>query len=374
MKRLLIVCLLSCTVTTLFAQSFNEYSAVDMKALGIPASQTATAALIANYINDNFKTNKEKFRAIYAWVTGNIRYSTDSMYIINWATDDNEKVVAALRRRKGVCENFAAVFNDIALKAGLRSVVVNGYTRQGASIVHSGHAWCAVNVDDKWLLCDPTWDEGYRNSTRYFLIDPSDFITEHFPFDPMWQLMDYPVTSKDFNRGLVSTKKTGPVFNFVDSINNFYLLTELQQNESVIRRMSRSGLETDMQENWLAYTRMKTAIAYGEKDMELYNGAVRDLNNATNIFNSFVQYRNDHFTPQKSDAQIRIMLEPANGAILSAWQKISQIGRVIENFQYNTEGLTQRLTKLTQRIQEQKDFLRQYFAQNVADRSRLFYN
>ena len=372
MKFLLLLCLCICRVVAC-AQNHVNYAAVDRTILGIPVSETASTAAIAQYINTRFSTEHEKIRAIYSWVTANIRYNTDSMYSINWGADSEAKVTVALRRRKGVCENYAAIFNDISLKSGLRSHVVTGYTKQWGSINRTGHCWAAVFIDNKWYLCDPTWDEGFRNDAKYFLRTPEEFISTHMPFDPLWQLLPYPITQRDFASAYRVAKKNPEPFAFSDSALYYVQLNELQQQEATARRMQQAGIENDMQKNWFALVKMKIAIVYGENDMELYNSAVADLNQATATFNAYVQYRNNHFTPAKPDTEISAMLEPIAGSILTAWEKINQIGRIVHNFQYDTSGLSHRLVTLTARVQEQQNFLKKYFDSSVADRGKLFY-
>ncbi|MEO6721337.1 MAG: transglutaminase domain-containing protein [Ferruginibacter sp.] len=372
MKLVGFLCLLICCGTHLSAQQ-NEFSYVDQKALSIPSAQTHTTNDIADYIKSNFKSDKEKLRAAYAWVTANIKYSTDSMYSINWGGDPDKKITAALRRRKGVCENYAAIFNDLALKCSIQSFVIMGYTRQSGYIMRSGHSWCAVYADNEWLLCDPTWDEGFRTNAKYFLITPDQFIETHMPFDRLWQLQNYPISQQEFNRGISRANKNTAFFNYVDSIKAFFQLSELQQLETSARRMKESGIVNDLEKNWLSYTKMKIAIFYEDDDMNLYNSAVDDLNKANSIFNSYVKYRNNQFMPQKSDGEVSSLLDPIAATISSASEKVNKIGKSKQNFQYDTGELSSRLIALTRRVQEQKDFLRRYLNSNVADRGKLFY-
>ncbi len=371
MKQILILCLVAFCMNHVIAQGSSDLSYVDSRALNIPEVETHSTSTIADYINNNFKTDGEKFRAIYTWVTANIKYNKDSMYIINWSADETTKVTAALRRRKGVCENYAAIFNDIALKAGLMSHVVTGYTRQSGNQHHSGHSWCAVLLDNKWFLCDPTWDEGFRINAKYFMVSPADFIETHFPFDPIWQLLPYPVTAGEFNRGIGYREKKSPPFNFVDSVSTFLKLNKYEKDIATARRLEQTGIESDLQNSWLKYTQMKIAIVQGENDMELYNAAVANLNQATNFFNAFVQYRNNRFTPEKSQFQTSAMLEPVSSNILLAWQKIGQISK--NNFQYDVGSISERLNVLNIKLQAQKNFLKRYFSDSMAERGKLFY-
>src|SRR5213075_1846903 len=107
--------------------------------------------------------------------------------------DRDRKITAALKRKKGVCEHFAAIFNDVCIKSGIKSFVIEGYTKQNGSVDKSSHAWCTALVDNKWFLYDPTWDAGSEGNglfsgnkrTDYFEALPSVFIQSHMPFDPM---------------------------------------------------------------------------------------------------------------------------------------------------------------------------------------------
>lgn len=336
-------------------------------------AETYSTVSIARFIQSNFKTDREKFRAIYTWVTTNIEYDTDSMYAINWNRGREAKITEALRRRKGVCENYAAIFNDISVKSGLFSFVVDGYTKQAGTLDKSGHSWCAVHLDGEWLLCDPTWDKDARTDPNYFLASPSWFIESHMPFDPMWQLLDHPISHPEFYRGITGSKKDRAFFNVADSIKAFSLLGELQRLEATALRMSRAGQINEMVRNRIAYTKMQIGIIYEEKDMNLYNAAVADFNRASTVFNYFVQYRNNQFLPAKTEAEIYALLDPVAATISSAWQKISGIGKEVPNYQYDPGELRNRLDGLRQRVQEQKEFLKRYYASSDAEKKMMFY-
>ena len=367
MKSLVFLCTLFCFCGVLYGQySVNS-------TLRIPASETYSSASIARFVQAGFNTDRQKISAIYNWVTTSIRYDKDSMYYFNWGPDPSLKVSAALRRKKGVCENFASVFTDIALKCGIPSFVVSGYARYSGS-GKAGHSWSAVYLDSTWLLCDPTWDIGAGDDTHYFLVSPEEFIETHMPFDPLWQLLPYPSYQKQMNRGASynAKKKTTPI-NVNDSVKAFLQLDSVHQLEASSQRMQQAATQNDAVNVWRSYVNMKIAIVYGDKDMELYNAAVADLNRANAIFNDFVQYRNNQFTPLKPDAAISAMLDPIPGIISSAYKKIDKIGATVENFQYDTGTLKGRLGTLTERVLEQQKFLKKYFESSVAERGKLFY-
>ncbi|MEP7141534.1 MAG: transglutaminase-like domain-containing protein [Ferruginibacter sp.] len=362
MKPLLFVCLYICCRSVVKGQDFN-----------IPAKETYSAASIARYVQSNFKSDPEKLHAIYSWIITNIRYDKDSMYPINWSLEHEEKISATLRRRRGVCENYATLFADIALKSGFPSFAVSGYTRQHGSVNRAGHSWCAVYLRQQWFLCDPTWDIGNSGNTRYFLITPAEFIESHIPFDPLWQLLEYPLTEHEFDQGFSYSKKDSHFFNFADSVKAFLQLDSLQQLEASTRRVKQAGIGSQRQKDWLAYNQMKIAGIYGEKDMNLYNEAVADLNKANSIFNNYVQYRNSRFIPARPDNEIEGLLDPIALLISGALKKLEQMGKAVENFQYDTGTIKDRFTFLSGRVQEQQSFLKRYLETSVAERERLFY-
>src|SRR5690242_15377433 len=108
----------------------QDHFAAEKVYVNIPASRTATSAAIAGYINSHFQTDQQKIAAIYSWITRNIKYDADSIHYVILDEDNHERVSFALRRKRGVCENFAALFTDLATQCGINSFVVEGFTKQ----------------------------------------------------------------------------------------------------------------------------------------------------------------------------------------------------------------------------------------------------
>ena len=355
---LFIICCIK--VTAQVDNALTPYSNVAY----IPAAETYSSSAIANFVNKNFKSDRDKLQVIYNWVTTNIRYDKDSMYHINWSMEPQDKIAATLRRKKGVCENYAALFTDIVLKTGIQSFVINGYTKQGGIINWQGHSWSAVKLANDWWLCDPTWDEGKRANAAYFLIHPTQFIETHMPFDPLWQLLEHPQNLNDHDKNVV---------NYNEAVNDFLMLDSLQQLQAAAKRIHMAGIKNERQKNWAAFNQMKIAIIYADQDMKLYNAAVDDLNKATAIFNKFVSYRNAAFVQLKSDAEINSLLKAIPLIILTANEKLNKIGKVTANYQYDTGLIKQQLSKLSDKVITQQIFLNRYLVTNIEERNKLFY-
>src|SRR5665213_2160553 len=227
-------------------QEMSSYTEIDRIALNIPEAQARSTADIAAYINKDFDTDDKKVRAAYVWVISHIQYSKDSLHRVILDADKDQLVTVTMRRRKGVCEDFSSVFNDICRKLNLRSFVIQGYSKQSGSVDKASHAWCTVFTNDKWMLYDPTWDAGLVNSfsvpikTNYYQVAPQAFIENHMPFDPMFQLSDHPITYKEFNSGNITFGKEKTYFNYADSINAWQQLDPLAAYTNSLLRIERT--------------------------------------------------------------------------------------------------------------------------------------
>jgi hypothetical protein len=371
MKALLfVVCFLMLTLQ-LSAQPRQEAATLAATAIAIPDTATYSIEAIARYTDANCPSVAAKIHTLYQWVTTRIAYDTDSMYHYNWSKARRTVAQAALRRRKGVCENFAALFVELLSQCGIPAWVVNGYTRPNGTISYSGHSWCAVQQGSDWWLCDPTWQVGQKEEDRWLMVHPDDFLHTHMPFDPLWQLRYHPIGHKDFRLGNIE-KQNGPYFNYPDTLRAFFALDSLRQLEAFARRMYQAGLENQRLKIWHSYNEMRIAIIYGDKDMELYNTAVALLNQATSIFNGFVRYRNQQFKPARPDAEVAVLLLPIGHLITDARQHLAQMGQVVENFQYDTGAITERLAALEAKVKAQQSFIDRYLATAPVQREKLF--
>ncbi len=372
MKRLVFLMLLIAIHPVVNAQATN-LSSVDRRAGRFPDTVTTSVEDIANYIRANFNDEESRIRAAYRWVTANLRYDKDSMLSINWSKENDEKIAATLRRKKGVCDNFASLFTAIVVKMNIPSYVVNGHCKTTGSVATQAHSWSAVQLKDNWTFCDPTWDIDYANAPRYFLIPGEEFIYTHWPFDPLWQLIPYTVSYAEFERGIFYEGKNKNVINVSDSVKAFAALDPLQQMESSARRMKVAGAERAAHKNWYAYNQMNIAIIHGERNMQLYNAAVEDMNQASKLFNQYAAYRNNLFQPLRPDDELKKILQPVKDLIQAAWQKATTIASSKENFQYDTSGLVEKINALNKKVEDQVGFLARYVSANATEREKLFY-
>ena len=327
---------------------------------------------VAEYILSKYQHENEQIRAIYNWVVANFSYDEDSTFAINSSLDLSAKILVAFKKRKGVCDNISAIFNDICIKSGIQSFVINGYTKQGGIVDKSGHSWCAANVNKQWYLFDPTWDLGTSLSPNYFMGSPQDFILTHMPFDPIWQLLNYPVTHQQFY-GSGKSAKNNEFFNYPDSISSFLAMDSLGKLQTAAARIERYGMYNDRIKVNYQVIKMNIEIAHQEKEVVLYNAAIEELNAVTKTLNQFIEYRNNQFIPSKSDSDLMNLLNNIDEEIINSLNKLDQIDKSEAKLVMDTESERQRIAVLIKKIKDQKIFLNKYLSTGVAERAILFY-
>ena len=221
------ILLLSVFTTTSWSQKSVDFSHVDWKVLSVEAAAPDT---LARWLTSPYKTELEKTRAIFRWITENISYKLKGPHKgpfkpLKYLADDgadtsitlktlNERVAGiVLTRRLAVCDGYSRLFKTLCDYAGLKSEIITGFARsgfeRGANRFKSNHKWNAVMIDSAWHLLDVTWATGYSTSGAddfikqfneyYFLTSPKDFIKDHYPEDIFWSLLAEPVTPKEFD-------------------------------------------------------------------------------------------------------------------------------------------------------------------------------
>jgi hypothetical protein len=198
-----------------FSQVNDKWKQIDefMRAGNEAVHSKAQLNLLLDKICLKYSDTSDRIRAVYSWITDNIAYDVD-VY-------KKKKVYSAvdsvLKTRKAICAGYTRLFQYMCDELGIDCRIINGYARSGMeSLVVSedslkvNHSWCAVNVNGKWNLIDPTWASGYTiegtdvfTKTRndwYYFTPPEKFIMDHYPNDPSWQLLQQTVQPSTFTR------------------------------------------------------------------------------------------------------------------------------------------------------------------------------
>ena len=188
----------------------STFQEIDQYALGTPESVAKSIDSLAAYLVQPAKNDFEKTRAIYRWITQNISYDFSAYLTKSYGST---KATDVLVGRSSVCQGYSTLFNALATSAGLEVVTISGWAKgysynAGDQITGpTNHAWNAVKINDGWYLIDSTWGAGSIIQQRfvrefneaYFLTLPEQFIYNHLPTDPKWQLLSTPFSKNDFS-------------------------------------------------------------------------------------------------------------------------------------------------------------------------------
>ena len=117
------------------------------------------------------KSDYEKIRAIYKYVTEKVSYSTDlqDQYIYS--------AYNAVINGNAVCQGVAQLLYKMYNDSGIPCRVIAGVSHDINDTTSDGnHVWLIVKLEDKYYLLDPTWDLRYNGHYfLYFLKGSDDF-------------------------------------------------------------------------------------------------------------------------------------------------------------------------------------------------------
>jgi hypothetical protein len=190
----------------------RDYRTVDEHALAAPVSAEPSFKSLAAWLTGPCRTDEEKARVIFRWITRNIDYDVDALLSGGPMSGSAEE---ALRTRRGVCEGYAGLFMELAKAAGIKAAKISGFAKgygysPGQPLGRvPNHSWNAVSIDGRWKLMDCTWGAGYIGNDRkfhrafdphFFFTPPREFIFDHLPEKEEWQLLDPPRSRGEFER------------------------------------------------------------------------------------------------------------------------------------------------------------------------------
>lgn len=170
-----------------------------------------------------FPRTGEKARALFRWITFHIRYDYKlfnsgkevgppeckpgkncGQEFLKW---EKEYLHRICKKGKALSDGYARLFDRLCEKAGIRSAMIEGYTKtkpyQVGTTGPVNHAWNALWLDSAWYVLDPTWAAGYCTEDAesgkltgfvssyedYYWCTPFDeFTRNHFPKNGRWVL------------------------------------------------------------------------------------------------------------------------------------------------------------------------------------------
>jgi transglutaminase/protease-like cytokinesis protein 3 len=215
------ITLFSCLIFYLAAAAQTKnasFSLIDKRVKTIDFSDPDT---LARKLTEPYKTDIEKVRSIFKWITENIAYDVqgyhnakgvyDGLWELSISSnasdtysDYNSRVVRkVLKEKKAICDGYSRLFKTLCDYSKIRCEIINGYIRWASDPIgeytNRRHAWNAVYINNSWKLIDATWASGYCDSevtifTKYysdfyFFTKPVEFFNDHYPTENKWSLL-----------------------------------------------------------------------------------------------------------------------------------------------------------------------------------------
>jgi hypothetical protein len=362
--------------------SYGQYEAVDKKMTKIPDSLTTSTTKIADYIASNFKTPNDKIRAVFFWTASTISYDVVNMLNQDANQTEEIKIKRALDTKKGVCMHYAAVFNALANKVGVRTYVVEGYTKQYGKIATLGHAWCASQLDGKWFLFDPTWGSGYvlnqkyvkKLDNSYFKAAPSNFIISHMPFDYLWQFLENPISNAEFYSGKKDPKNAKNILDYQAQIDRLDGLSQSDKAFEAAERIEKNGLQNKLIIDQYNFKKKDFTILKANNNIEKLNAVVTNYNEAIGLLNDFSRFRSRKFKPEQSDEVLRKNMQELSDKMNKCKEDVYNIGFVGNENTSNLKNLKKMILDAVEQTEKQKTFLDTYLSKGLVGRKLMMSN
>ena len=201
----------------------TNFYEIDTKVESIPVAKADT---LAKQLASLGKTDREKVRAIFRWITEHIDYNVMPfgrskkipLQFYKEPEDSslalpplNERIATkVLNMGVAFCEGYSRLFKTLCDHAGIKAEIIYGYVRTNNNRRFAvNHAWNSVYIDSAWYLLDVTWASGFvtygneyirRYNDFYFLTEPAEFIRDHYPEDLQWTLLKYPPVYREYSQ------------------------------------------------------------------------------------------------------------------------------------------------------------------------------
>lgn len=347
----------------------------------IPEAYTYSIDSLAFYIDSHYDEEKQKVQAVYTWITHNMKYNVYTTFTSrNEVYSEAKELRTTLRTREGVCRQFALLFTRIVEKMGIPAFVVNGYNKSNdGTIMPEPHDWCSAKIGSEWYLYDPTFGMGYvKNyqfvsapSMKYCHVTPREFIRNHMPYDPIWQLLEHPYPYQEFDNGTFRISPDAPVCHFNDSIRTYVRQSRIQQLASTCNRVLRNGRGNRLIDYFLQLTQSNISVYHQKEIYNIYNEALKMQNQGCDFFNEFIRYRKMAFKPKKEEGEVRQMLQRTIDITWKAVELLRTARNVPQQYASALNNLQNSITDLQEKTTMEMAFVDKYYQASSAERKSM---
>ena len=273
-------------------------------------------------IIDKIDFQEDTVKSVFDWMADNIKYdvamanemkekgrSPKNTTSKSYAAYKKAQLEKVIQRKKGVCQDYSLLFHTILTELGYDSYIVQGYTKDAKGRVRRslGHTWNAVKINGAWKLYDPTWGAGVvkdgkkfikRYSLQWYDVSPEEMIKTHMPYDPMWQLLDHPLSYQDFDQSKAAANDSEK-YNYQALLAAHFQKPEKEQLEDRLSRSQAMGPGIRLLEKWRK-TQTKNIDMFGMRGKPdlLRDTSIKDRESAK-LFNEYIAAKNKRFKGKK---------------------------------------------------------------------------
>lgn len=361
----------------------KNYDLIDAKMDKMPSDFNQSMDDISKYIKTNFETESDRIRAVYYWTVKTISYDVDNMFEVKFDEKLQDRIARAFNDKKGVCFDYANIFNQLATSVGIKSVVVNGYTKWNkVKVDNLSHSWNAARIDDKWYLFDPTWGSGYvvngiftrRPDDKHFKVDPELMINTHMPFDYLWQLREYPISNQEFIEGVYTGDDAKQKFDYANEIIRFESLPRIDQLKEVSDRIEKGGMRNQHISQAFVYAKTAWRNENEREKGKKYTEIIDQFNRVNKQLNDFIHYRNKQFQPLVSDEEIKRKIQEPIDSLIKCQEVLSDFEKEVSSANKSSvENLRKTISQTLERANEHLQFVNLYLTKPILVRKTMFY-
>ena len=176
----------------------QDYNHIYKDVKKIPDQKYTSVEELHNNIVKPYYNDSEKVYAFAKFITDKISYGERARTPLN-----------CINSGQGVCQDYSELFEELCKISDIENNVVTGMGITGSEHIgsyDSNHAWNIVKLDGEYIIFDLTWASGYGSGNsfkrefnpKYFNPKPEDFIRDHFPDHSKWQLLEKPISKKEY--------------------------------------------------------------------------------------------------------------------------------------------------------------------------------
>jgi peptidoglycan hydrolase-like protein with peptidoglycan-binding domain len=195
-KFILLLCFI-CFSAKGISQKFSD---IDTHLASIPNQDYSNIEQLHNQIVKPHFNEEQKVYAIAKFITNAISYGERARKPLN-----------TINSREGVCQDYAELFIALCKLSNIENNYVTGDGKTSAQDIgfySPNHAWNVVKVNGHYQIYDLTWAAGTYDditnsfnknfNSQYFNANPKEFISNHFPDNSKWQLLDIPISKNEY--------------------------------------------------------------------------------------------------------------------------------------------------------------------------------